>query len=122
MPRDAVAITALPKNAATAFAAGTAMSPTNGAVIAAGGDTGRLLIYLKNTFAGSKAVTIGAGVYPPAALQGQGALVVTMATQNLEMLVVIESGRFAQANGDIYVDFAASMTGNIAAYRLGKTA
>ncbi len=119
MPRDAVAITSLSPNAATALVAGVAINPANNAVIAAGGNTQRLLIYVNNTFAGAKNVTVKAGANPPAFAAGQGDLTESFA-QNAEKFFVIESARFAQTNGDIYVDFENGMTGVIAAYRLPK--
>ncbi len=119
MARDAVAITNLAVNDATALAAGVAINPANNAVIAAGGNTQRLAIHVTITNAGGADVTVKAGSNPPAFAAGQGDLVETFA-QNDEKFFVIESARFAQANGDIYVDFEAGATGTIAAYRLPK--
>lgn len=119
MPRDAVAITNLSPNAATAVAAGTQINPANNAAIAAGGDTQRLLIQVKNGGEDAKTITVKAGSNPPAFAAGQGDLTDSVAA-GAEKYLVLESARFAQANGDIHVDFEAGMTGTIAAYRLAK--
>jgi len=119
MARDAVSVTDLTVNGAVAMVAGVDINPTNGATIDADGDTQRLIIWIQNTYAGTKAATIKAGNNPPAFASGQGDLSVSL-TQNQEKFVVIESARFAQADGSIYVDFDTGMTGKIAAYRLPK--
>ncbi len=119
MARDAVAVTALPANTATGEAAGTAIVPANGAAIAAGSDTQKLLIHIQNTYAGSATATIKAGANPPAVRAGLGDLSVGFTAAG-EKFVVIESARFAQASGDVYIDFTAGMTGTVAAYRLAK--
>lgn len=41
-----------------------------------------------------------------------------MGAQNDVAVVVLESARFVQADGKIYIDLAASMTGTIQALRL----
>jgi hypothetical protein len=120
MARDNVAITALTLNGAVAESAGVAISPTNGAVIAAGGNTQRLLIVVKNTSGASRDVTVRAGVNPPAALAGQGDLVASVPATTGVRMFAIESGRFAQENGDIHVDFVTSTAGTIHAYRLPR--
>ncbi len=119
MARDIVAITDLAVNDATALVAGTTITPANGAAIAAGGNTQRLAIYVKNTFAGAKTVTVKAGDNPPAVAAGQGDLVESFA-QDDEKFITLESARFAQSDGSIHIDFENGMTGTIAAYRLPK--
>lgn len=118
MPRTALPITALPANAGTA-AAGTAVDPTNGHVIAAGSDMRRILLHLKNTAVAAKNFTVKAGVNPPAFRGGVGDLIIAVPATSGERFVVLESARFAQANGDIWLDAEAAATGNEAAYRLG---
>lgn len=120
MARDAVSITSLALSGGTAEAAGTTIVVANGANIAAAGETARLLLVVKNTNASDRVVTIKAGVNPPAALAGQGDLAVTVAATSGVQFITLESARFAQADGSINVDFAASMTGSLAAYRLPK--
>ena len=120
MARTAIPITDLPANAGTAPVAGTAVDPTNGHVVAAGSVTRRLLLHLKNTAVAAKTFTIKAGVNPPAFRAELGDLVVSVPANTGERFVIIESARFVQANGDIWIDVEAAATGNEAAYRLGK--
>jgi hypothetical protein len=118
MARTAITITALPANAGTAPAAGTAVDPTNGMSVAAGGLTRRLLLHIKATFAGAKNYTLKAGANPPAVRAGVGDLV--LAINNAERFVVLEAARFVQADGTLNLDIEAGATGTIAAYRLGN--
>jgi len=120
MARTAVPVTALTANAENENPTTTAIDATNQHEIASGGETDRLLLRIVNTFAGSKVVTIKAGVNPPAFRAGLGDLAITMGAQNDVAYVVLESARFAQADGKINIDVAASMTGSILALRLPK--
>ncbi len=118
MARDSVSLTALSANGGTAEPAGVDISPTNGAVIAAPGDCQRLLLRVTNTAGADKAVTIKAGVNPPAFRKDLGDLAVTVAATTGVQYIVVESARFVQADGTINVDFAAAMTGKITALKL----
>lgn len=118
MARTNVPVTAVTANAENENPATTAIDATNNHVIPAGSVTDRLLLRIVNTFAGSKVVTIKAGVNPPAVRSGLGDLAITMAAQNDVAYVVIESARFAQADGSINIDVAAATTGSILALRL----
>jgi hypothetical protein len=119
MARDAVALTALSLNGVVDESAGVAIAPANGAAIQADGDTQRLLVVIKNTTAGARDVTVGAGAAPPSLRSGIGDLVVTLAQNDVAMMT-LESARFAQGNGDIHLDFEAGMTGTVHAYRLPR--
>ena len=120
MARDAVTLVQLVENGSVASGAGTAIAPANGAVVAAKGLAGEhLILRVINTFAGAKNLTIKAGVKPPALRADLGDLVIAMA-QNDDLLIKVESARFAQANGDIWLDFEAAMTGTVRAYRVRK--
>jgi hypothetical protein len=121
MPRDAVAVTALTKNAKTNQPAGTAIAPANGANIPVTGDTRDLLVRVTNTFAGAKNVAFKAGASPPALHAGVGDLVLSVPASTGDILVPIESARFAQADGSINVDFETGMTGIISAVRVPRT-
>lgn len=122
MPRDAVAITALASGTAAAQPAGTAINVTNGANVAAVGDTSRILVRVTNTHSSPHDVTFKAGATnPPAARGGLGDLVVTVANAS-EQIVVLESARFVKADGSIDVDFSAGFTGIVSAVRLPKGA
>lgn len=121
MPRTDIPITALPANGATARPAGTAVDATNQHVIAAAGKMDRLIIEFTNTFAGTKACTVKAGVNPPGFRKGVGDLTTGAIAQNaVSILGPLEAARFAQADGSINVDVDASTTGTIRVYRLGK--
>lgn len=122
MARDAVAITALTSGAGTAQPAGTAITPANGANIAAVGDASRLVVRVTNTAAANKDVTFKAGGNPPALRSGLGDLTVTVPATTGDSLVVLESARFVKADGSIDVDFAAGHTGVLSAVRLPKGA
>lgn len=117
MARDAVAIETVLANEPRVKGFGTAIVPANGAVVHAGGDTRRLLLAFTGTASG--AAMILAGTNPPAVRAGLGYLPVPVQEGN-DTFVVIESARFAQANGDIYIDFTSGCAGTVAAYRLPK--
>lgn len=122
MARTNVPITALGVNAKTDAPSAVAIVHGDGATIAAGGDTDRLLIMLTNTTAAEKVMTIVAPTdNPNAPLAALGDLDITFAAGNVTAVVkyaVIESARFAQTDGSIHIDFAASTTGFMNAFRL----
>lgn len=118
MARTNVPVLTLAANAENENPATTALDATNGHIVPVLGRAGRVLLRIVNTFAGSKTVTIKAGVNPPAFRAGTGDLVITMGAQNDVALVLVESARFAQADGSIWIDLAASMTGTIQASRI----
>jgi hypothetical protein len=124
MARDAVAITALGIDAATAAPTAVAIDATNGAVVAAGSNTGRLLLEIVNTTAAEKVITVVAPTDNPHAVRSSlGSLAITFAAGNSTAQVkyiVIESARFAQTDGTILIDFASSTTGTLRAYRLPR--
>lgn len=118
MPRDAVAVTSLALNASVDQPAGTAINPTNGASIAVGGDASGVIVRINNTHATlAKIATVKAGVKPPAELASRGDLAESIALTGTEYLV-LEGGRFVQADGTIWIDFEAAMTGTVMAFRL----
>lgn len=122
MPRDAVTVTQLVSGVAATTPAGTTINTTNGATIAAVGDTARLLLRITNTDVSARVATIKAGANPPALRAGLGDLAITVPASTGNVSVVVESARFMQADGSISVDFAASMAGIISAVRLPKGA
>ena len=118
MARDAVTITALSLDAGVDAVAGTTITPANGATIAAAGNTHKLVLYVTNTESAGYDVTIKAPTDNPNAVRsGLGDLVYEIGAGE-EAYFVIESARFAQTSGAIFVDFETGMTGAIAAYRL----
>lgn len=122
MARDAVTVTSLASGVAATTPAGTTINTTNGAVIAAVGDTGRLLIRITNTNGTNRVATIKAGDNPPALRAGLGDLAITVPATTGDLSLVVESARFMQDDGTILIDFAASMAGIISAVRLPKGA
>lgn len=118
MARDAVTIMDLVNNGGT-VAATTAINAANGAKIAAGGKFDDLVIVVKNTGGTAGTASIIPGTDPVAWRQGMGTVDVTVPLTSGERVIMVESARFAQSDGSIYVDFSpAQMTGTIAAYRL----
>jgi len=114
MARTAIAETALAVNA-LATPVTTAVDPTNGMTVAL--KKGRKLVFrIAYTFAGAKTFTVKAGAYPPSWAKGQGDLVLTL--NNVTRYLVIDAGRFAQADGQVYVDIEAASTGTVEALRL----
>lgn len=101
----------------------TALDPTNGHIIATNGIHRKYLIHVKNTTGSGKTVTFKAGVQPPAFLNGQGDLVsASIAATTGEAMFIIDSARFAQADGSIWMDVAAAATGSVAVYALPQGA
>lgn len=120
MPRDAVVITPLTSGAGTTNPAGTAITPGNGANIPNVGDTSRLVVRVTNTNGTQRTVTFKAGANPPAARQGLGDLAVVVPATIGDKLIMLESARFAKADGSIDVDFEAAMAGVVSAVRIPK--
>ena len=110
----------------TAYNTGTAptatnLDPTNGHTIPVTTcPADELLVVVNNTTVSAKVVTLKAGAYPPALSNGQGDLAITCAASTNGIPIRIESARFMQADGSIYVDVAASTTGTIAVYRVSS--
>ena len=117
MARDTVTIQSLTLNGAT-ISTGTTINPTNGVVIPAGGLTRNLVIQFKNTNGTIGTVTVTPGVNPPSFRKDLGTLTYTVPATTGDRIAFLEAARFAQANGDIYLDFSANMAGTVFAYRL----
>lgn len=72
------------------------------------------LIRVTNTEGSTNTVTVQSGAYPPALAAGLGDLVVTVAaTTGVQYIGPLESGRFMQADGSLWLDFETGMTGAI---------
>jgi hypothetical protein len=71
-------------------------------------------IHVKNTAASSKNITFKAGVQ---FRSGIGDLVVSVPNSG-ERMVQLESARFKQADGALYVDFDSGFTGSIGGFSL----
>ena len=122
MARTAVTVTTLTANTATTEPAGTTADPTNDHVIS-GVPCEQLLIRLANTNGSDRVATILAGDNPPADAAGQGNLEVTVpATSGVKWVGPLSSARFAQDDGTVLIDLAASFAGTVTAYRIPRTA
>lgn len=88
-------------------AAGTQFLPTK---------DDKFFIQVKNTYGAELDATVKAGVGP---LAGQGDLVVPVAATSGEQFIgPLESARFKQADGYIYVDFKTNFTGLVGVFQL----
>jgi len=112
-------VTNLSREAVTNRGAGTAIVVANGMVIAADEIAGyrTMILELTNTDASARIATILAGDPPGRASGGaashssRGNLALSVPATTGDILVVIDVGRHIRADGDIYIDFAASFTG-----------
>lgn len=120
MARTAVTVTELTANDDTADPAGTNVDPTNGHVIS-GVPLEELVLRIDSTFAGAKTFTIKAGDNPPALEAGVGDLAVSL-NAAVAFVGPFSSARFAQSDGTLLIDVAASATGTITALHVPRTA
>ena len=126
MSRANLPIIKLDVEAVSDHSAGVSINSQTAFEIDAGGDTEKLLVRLEHTTASEKVLTFKAPAANPHAPRSPlGDLAITMATGSGTRQVhaiVIESARFAQADGKINIDVAASTTGAIWVYRLPRGA
>lgn len=122
MARTAVTIVNLPANAATADPTPTTADQPNGHVIAATYPLEEIVLRIKQTDASARVATIKAGANPPALEAGQGDLTRSMAQNETWWVGPLTSGRFAQADGSLLIDLAASFAGTITAFHVPRTA
>lgn len=129
MARTAIPLTNLAKDAGINEPAGTAVDVANGHYVDIGGLSGQLVLWVNNTFAGTKVVTVKAGANPPAFRKDLGDIAVTCQASGRSFIGPIESARVVQApggtdggnGGRIFIDLAAAMTGTIAALFIPDT-
>lgn len=93
-------------NAKATAGAGTAINTTNGGMIAAKGP--RIEIRVTNSTVSAKIVTIAKGTTYQNV--GQGDLAASLAANEVGVFM-LETARFKQADGDIYLNFETGMTG-----------
>ncbi len=118
MARDTVAITTLSVDAGTPEGAGVSINPEDGAVLSVGGNARKLLIVVDNvTEDAADVIVVAPSGNAHAPRSSLGDLTVSVAAGSRGFLMV-ESARFAQSNGDIFLDFSADAEGTISAYRL----
>jgi hypothetical protein len=135
MARTALPLTSLTGNTAVLNNAGTAIDATNGMVITiptktipAGGNIDRLVLYVQNSTASTKTVTVRAGANiasspdSPAFEAGKGDLTTGNLTASTGTAFIgpFEVARFLQPDATLQVDFAASTTGTIWAILLPR--
>jgi len=129
MARTNLPVTSLVANGAVLNNAGTAIDATNGmnvviptTGIPAGGNADRLVLYVQNTTASTKTVTVKAGANPPSFQASKGDITTgnLTATTGTAFIGPFEVARVLQADSSVNVDFAASMTGTIWAVLLPR--
>lgn len=130
MARTNLPVTNMTANGAVLNNAGTAIDATNGMTIAlptsaipAAGSADRLVLYVQNTTASTKTVTVKAGSSnPPAFRNGLGDLTTGNMTASTGTAFIgpFDVSRFIQSDNSISVDFAASTTGTIWAILLPR--
>lgn len=117
MPRTAVVPRALVANGNLIGTSGAttidATLVTNG-VSVTGAIPEQTVIRVTNTEGSTNTVTVQSGAVPPALAGGLGDLVVTVAaTTGVQYIGPLESGRFMQSDGSLWLDFESGMTGSI---------
>lgn len=115
MARTSVPLSTLTLNGSTATPAGTTADQPNGHTIPVAGRPQRVIVRLTNTNGTNRVATFKAGVNPPAFRQSLGDLAVTVPATTGDVFVVLESARFVQADGSIWLDLAASFAGTVTA-------
>lgn len=133
MARTKIAATIFHQNAGRVQPTGTSVDQANGMYIAASDIAGEsppvqggerlLLLQVFNTDTSDHTITIRKGSNPPAQRATLGDLVVTVSHSSTVPFFIgpFESSRFAQADGTMNVDFAASFAGTIYCYVLDKS-
>lgn len=120
MSRVAVHVTTLTGNAFTADPTGTTCDASNDHSIDPGGPSEEIIIRIKQTDGSARVATLKAGTFPPALDEGQGDVTQSMAQNEVWFIGPIQSGRFMQSNGLIYIDLAASFAGTIEAFKIPR--
>jgi len=92
-----------------------AIDVANGHIVSVAGQSGRLVLEIANTFAGAKNLTIKAGANPPA-FRSSADLVIALGASSTNIVSLIESAAYIQADGSVWLDFEAATTGTIIAY------
>jgi len=124
MARTQIPLTLLTKDALINEPAGTAVDVPNGHYVDVTGLTGQLILWINNTFAGTKVVTIKAGANPPAFRKDLGDLAVTApnaARAFAGPFVQAPGGTDGGTGGRIFIDLTAAMTGTMAALFIPDT-
>lgn len=125
MSRTAVPYSNANVNGALADPAGTAADPTNGHVVSDGltpptSYPEQTVLRVKNTTGGALNAIVRAGAQPLAIAAGQGDLTVAVAAGAIVFIGPLESGRFAQKDGQIYLDLQAGFAGTVTALKVAR--
>lgn len=117
MARTAVTPRALTKNSGLNGATGATTIDstlvTNGVTVNTA-EPERMLIRIANTEGSTNTLTVKAGTSAAALRSGQGDLVVTVAASTgVQYVGPLESDKYLQADGAVYLDFETGMTGSI---------
>jgi hypothetical protein len=118
MARTAVTITDLTSNGTINLPTGTSADPTNGHSVAGAFTKGKLLLYVDHTTVSGKTLTLKAGSNPPASLGSKGDVSITLTASTKQFIGPLEAAQFAQSDGSLNFDLAASTTGTIYAIRM----
>jgi hypothetical protein len=129
MARTQIPLTNLTKDALINEPAGTAVDVANGHYVDCSGLSGQLVLWINNTFAGTKVVTLKAGANPPAFRKDLGDAAVTAPNAARAFAGPFEAARFVQApggtdggtGGRVFIDLTAGMTGTMAALFIPDT-
>ena len=122
MSRSAITRHTFVANGPLADPAPTAIDAANGMRVAAGNELDKIVLRVRNTTAGARAATIRAGTDHPAFRRGLGDRVGSSLAQNTsEWIGPFECARFRQPNGEIWIDFASGMTGEVTAFIIPRT-
>lgn len=112
MARAIVPVTQLLRNDGTIVASAGTINTSDGQVINAASDT--LVLWINNT-GPAGTIVFKAGVNPPALRQILGDEAINIAG-TAQRYFMIETARFAQADGTVQIDWGGSPAGSIAAY------
>lgn len=120
MPRTAVPVVTLSRTGA-ATNAGTVADPTNDHEVVLDFPLEELVLRFTNTNGSDRVATIVASTSPPALSGGQGNLDITVPATSGDMTVAgLESARFMQPDGKLYIDLAVSFAGAVRAFRVPR--
>jgi|ERR1700741_1668771 len=116
MARTAIPITRLVHNDSISNPAGTTIDSTlvtAGAVIVSP-PFSSIMVRVNNTSGADRDVIVRAGIRPIASMGGYGDLTEEVPATSGSELFYLNSSRYAQTNGDLYIDFESGFTGTIA--------
>jgi hypothetical protein len=103
--------------------AGTTLvaAPTNDMQLAGAQPEKTVLVVANSDSGNAITITVKAGDYPPAWAAGQGDLAVSIAASKTEYIGPLESGRFIQSDGSMYIQSSAT-TGTITPLLVSRSA